>query len=43
MKKNKIRRGLKAMSPKTVLIGNRIPKEYFVTKGSGESDITVHA
>lgn len=26
-----------------VLIGNRIPKDYFVTKGKGESDITVHA
>ena len=26
-----------------VLIGNRIPKDYFVTKGCGESDITVHA
>ncbi len=25
------------------LIGNRIPKDYFVTKGRGESDITVHA
>jgi arginine decarboxylase len=26
-----------------MVIGNRIPREYFVTKGSGESDITVHA
>ena len=26
-----------------MVIGNRIPKEYFITKGSGESDITVHA
>lgn len=26
-----------------VLVGNRIPKDYFVTKGIGESDITVHA
>ena len=25
------------------LIGNRIPKDYFITKGKGESDITVHA
>lgn len=25
------------------LIGNRIPKDYFVTKGRGESDIAVHA
>ena len=26
-----------------ILIGNRIPKDFFVTKGHGESDITVHA
>jgi arginine decarboxylase len=26
-----------------VLIGNRIPKDYFVTQGKGESDIAVHA
>jgi len=26
-----------------ILIGNRIPKDYFVTQGKGESDITVHA
>ena len=26
-----------------VIIGNRIPKDYFVTKGHGESDITIHA
>jgi len=25
------------------LLGNRIPKDFFVTKGIGESDITVHA
>jgi arginine decarboxylase len=29
--------------PRGVLIGNRIPRDYFVTKGKGESDITVHA
>jgi arginine decarboxylase len=28
---------------KTTLIGNRVPKDYFVTSGSGESDIQVHA
>jgi arginine decarboxylase len=27
----------------STLIGCRIPKDYFVTKGKGESDITVHA
>ncbi|MEJ5360292.1 MAG: pyruvoyl-dependent arginine decarboxylase [Desulfobacterales bacterium] len=26
-----------------LVIGNRIPKDYFVTKGSGQSDLTVHA
>jgi arginine decarboxylase len=26
-----------------IVIGNRIPRDYFVTQGSGESDITVHA
>lgn len=28
---------------KNLVIGNRIPRDYFVTKGSGESDITIHA
>ena len=28
---------------KTVTIGMRIPKDYFVTRGVGESDITIHA
>ena len=26
-----------------ILIGNRIPRDFFITKGKGESDITVHA
>lgn len=26
-----------------LLIGQRIPKDFFLTRGSGESDITVHA
>jgi arginine decarboxylase len=25
------------------LLGNRIPKDFFITKGKGESDITIHA
>ncbi len=29
--------------PQGIVIGNRIPKDYFITKGSGESDITIHA
>lgn len=28
---------------KNITIGMRIPKEYFITKGKGESDITIHA
>ncbi len=28
---------------RAVLVGNRIPHEFFITTGSGESDITVHA
>jgi arginine decarboxylase len=26
-----------------LIVGNRIPRDYFVTKGSGQSDLTVHA
>lgn len=26
-----------------ITIGNRVPKDFFLTSGSGESDITVHA
>ncbi|MCK4852725.1 MAG: pyruvoyl-dependent arginine decarboxylase [Bacteroidales bacterium] len=26
-----------------LLLGNRIPYEFFITQGSGESDITIHA
>jgi arginine decarboxylase len=33
----------KKNSLKKILIGNRIPKDYFITKGKGESDITIHA
>lgn len=24
-------------------VGNRVPRDYFITRGSGQSDITVHA
>lgn len=27
----------------SLLIGNRIPKEFYITSGIGESDITIHA
>jgi arginine decarboxylase len=26
-----------------VVVGNRVPKDYFITKGTGESDIAIHA
>ncbi|PIZ95895.1 MAG: arginine decarboxylase [Candidatus Magasanikbacteria bacterium CG_4_10_14_0_2_um_filter_37_12] len=26
-----------------IIIGNRIPKDFFITQGKGQSDITVHA
>ena len=26
-----------------IIIGNRIPKDYYITKGKGESDIAIHA
>jgi len=29
--------------PQGMVVGNRIPKDYFITKGTGESDIAVHA
>ncbi len=28
---------------KSIVVGNRIPKNFFIAKGSGESNITVHA
>ncbi len=31
------------VSPKGFIVGNRIPKDYFVTTGIGESDIAIHA
>lgn len=30
-------------SCRAVLVGNRIPRDFFITTGTGESDITVHA
>jgi len=31
------------MEEKKILLGNRIPRDFFVTSGIGESDITIHA
>lgn len=35
--------GTVLLNTQNLLVGNRIPKDYFVTKGKGESDITIHA
>lgn len=43
MKKNQIRWGLAPMAPWGMIFWNRIPKDYFITKWTGESDITIHA
>jgi len=32
-----------ALTTQGILTSNRIPKDFFITKGKGESDITVHA
>jgi len=39
----KIVRSKLLVKEKNILLGNRIPKDFFVTVGIGESDITVHA
>jgi len=31
------------LKEKRILLGNRIPRDFFITSGKGESDITVHA
>lgn len=41
--KIKIEEEIPARSVKSNLIGNRIPKDYFISSGQGESDITIHA
>ena len=35
--------GFETAAATNLLIGNRIPKDYFITKGCGESNITIHA
>lgn len=34
---------IQGKAPEFITMGMRIPKDYFVTQGSGECDITVHA
>lgn len=29
--------------PKTIVLGCRVPREYFITHGIGESDVSIHA
>ncbi len=29
--------------PNSLLLGKRIPKDFFITQGTGESDLTIHA
>lgn len=41
--KIKPQKQLLMLRQKYVLFGNRIPKDFFITSGTGESDITVHA
>jgi arginine decarboxylase len=36
-------KGQQKAEQKGLLIGNRVPKDYFITQGTGESDITIHA
>ena len=38
-----MRQNTQAITLKKMLIGNRIPKEFFITSGIGESNITIHA
>ena len=38
-----MRKNMTTRKEKEILIGMRIPKDYFITTGKGESDITVHA
>ena len=35
--------GLELKSVQTLVTGNRVPKDFFITSGIGQSDITVHA
>lgn len=43
MKKNQMKWGVAPVTKGGIFFGNRIPKDYFITKGTGESDITIHA
>ncbi|MFH1589224.1 MAG: pyruvoyl-dependent arginine decarboxylase [archaeon] len=43
MKDNGLKFKHNSIKSDEILIGCRIPKDFFVTKGTGESDITIHA
>jgi arginine decarboxylase len=34
---------LEGKKPRTILVGNRIPKQFFITQGTGESNLAIHA
>lgn len=42
-RKKMLQKQVLKLEQRTVLIGNRIPKDFFITFGIGQSDITVHA
>lgn len=43
MQTNKLKSKDYSIKSDEILIGCRIPKDFFITKGAGESDITIHA
>lgn len=43
IRKNSRGRMVIGKSSKKILLGQRIPRDYFITRGKGESDIAVHA
>ena len=34
---------IQILDTRKILIGNRVPRDFFITSGAGESDITIHA
>lgn len=43
METNKFKSKNKSIKSNEILIGCSVPKDFFITKGVGESDITIHA
>ncbi len=42
-RKNFLQKQVLKLEQRSVLIGNRIPKDFFITSGVGQSDIAIHA